>query len=283
VTETAHPLTGFTVVNAGVNLPPVAAAARLAELGAEIVKVEPPGGDPMAVAAPELFGMLTEGHDRRRLDLGNDAERATFEALLAPADVLLTSNRPRSLARLRLAPDDLARHPRLVHVSIVGHPRPRQDVAGHDLTYVAALGLLAPPALPRTLVADLGGAERAATAAVALLLGRERGRPERFAEIALEDAASFFALPLAYGVTAEGGLLGGGEPCYGIYETQDGWVAVAALEPHFRTRLLAELGLGDADAAGLTAAFRRRSADDWEEWALERDLPIAAVRVDQTR
>jgi crotonobetainyl-CoA:carnitine CoA-transferase CaiB-like acyl-CoA transferase len=277
-----RPLDGVRVVNAGINLPPVAAAARLAELGATVVKVEPPGGDPMEAAAPSLYERLSAGQERLRLDLRSDDGGARLDDLLDGTDVLLTSSRPAALERLGLGRDRLAeRHPRLLHVSIVGHAEPRQHVAGHDLTYVAAFGLLAPPELPRTLVADLGGAERAVAAAAALLLARERGGEDRFAEVALEDAAAFFALPLAHGVTAPGGLLGGGEPCYGLYETRDGWVAVAALEPHFRERLLGELGL--RDASRLAHVLRTRSAPEWEDWALERDLPLAAVRVDQTR
>ena len=66
---------------------------------------------------------------------------------------------------------------------------------GHDLTYLAHLGLLCPPALPRTLMADIGGAERAVSAVLALLLGRERGGGERYAEVALSDAAEAFAGP----------------------------------------------------------------------------------------
>ena len=99
---------------------------------------------------------------------------------------------------------------------------PRQELAGDDLTYVAPLGLLAPPALPRTLVADLAGAERAATTAVALLLACDRGGARRYAEVALEDAAEFVALPRTHGVTAEGRPLGGGDCFYGLYEARAG-------------------------------------------------------------
>jgi alpha-methylacyl-CoA racemase len=284
LTSAPRLLDGVRAVNAGVNLPPVAASARLKELGAAVVKVEPPDGDPMERAAPRLYEQLTHGQERRRLDLRSDEGRAGLDDLLDDADVLLTASRPAALARLGLAPEQVrARHPRLLHVSIVGHLHPRQDIAGHDLTYVAALGLLVPPALPRTLVADLAGAERAVTAAVALVLARERGGAERFAEVALENAAAFFALPLAHGVTAEGGLLGGGEPCYGLYEARGGWVALAALEPHFRERLLSELGLAAADADALARAFRGRTPEEWEAWAVERDLPLVAVRNAQTR
>ena len=135
-----------------------------------------------------------------------------------------------------------------------------------------------PPDLPRTLVADLGGAELATTAALALLLARERGGEAGYAEVALADAASAFAAPLRHGATAPGGSLGGGSPSYGLYPTEEGWLAVAALEPHFRGRLAEELGLDELTHEALADAFRARSAQDWEAWARERDLPLGAVR-----
>jgi alpha-methylacyl-CoA racemase len=137
--------------------------------------------------------------------------------------------------------------------------------------------------LPRTLVADIGGAELATTAAVALLLARERGGEAGHAEVALADAASAFAAPLRHGATAAGGSLGAGNPAYGLYATQGGWLAVAALEPHFRLRLAEELGLDELTHEALTDAFRARTAEDWETWAQERDLPLGAVKDDPAR
>jgi crotonobetainyl-CoA:carnitine CoA-transferase CaiB-like acyl-CoA transferase len=166
---------------------------------------------------------------------------------------------------------------------MVGHAAPHQELAGHDLTYVARHGLLSPPALPKTLLADLGGAERTATAAVALLLGRERGRAGRYAEVALDDSAAFFASVWEHGVTSASGPLGGGDPFYGVYESADGWVALAALEPHFRARVTAELGIAAGTADALAAAFRERSSGDWERWAAELDLPLAAVARESAR
>ena len=146
----------------------------------------------------------------------------------------------------------MPRIPASAHVAIVGHVSP-DDTPGHDLTYAAAHGLLAPPLLPRTLVADLGGAERAVSTALALLLARERTGEAARAEVALADAAAAFSAPLRHGLTAGGGVLGGGYPLYGLYRARDGWVALAALEPHFRERLLAELGLDDAEHETLAA------------------------------
>jgi alpha-methylacyl-CoA racemase len=267
------PLTGVRLVCVAINLPGPAAAARLAELGASVTKVEPPFGDPLEAVSPELYARLADGQTVLRLDLKDAAGRRRLHELLADADVLLTSSRPSALARMGLARDEVEPlHPHLVHVAIVGHPAPDQERPGHDLTYIAAHGLVSPPQLPQTLVADLGGAERAATAAVALLRARERGAETRYVEVALADSAAFFALPWEHGLTVPHGPLGGGSPYYGLYEAGDGWIGVAALEPHFRERLAAELG-----AEPTEGAFRSRTPGEWERWADERDLPIAAV------
>jgi len=203
------PLDGLRVVNLGVNLPAPVAAARLRELGADVAKLEPVGGDPLEANAPRWYEQLTAGQEVARVDLKAAAGRARLDAELARCDLLLTSSRPAGLARLGLGWPELGdRLPRLVQVAIVGHPRPLQDLPGHDLTYVARHGLLSPPALPRTLVADLAGAERAVSAALGLLLARERGGGARYAEVALSEAAAAFAGPWEHGLTADGGLVG---------------------------------------------------------------------------
>jgi alpha-methylacyl-CoA racemase len=271
------PLAGIRVVNIGVNIPAGVATARLMELGASATKVEPLGGDPLQAAAPDLYEHLTAGQEITRLDLKDEGDRATLGEILEAADVLLTSSRPIALTKLGLDRRDLeARHPRLVAVAIVGCPGPAQGRAGHDLTYLAGYGLVSPPDLPRTLVADLGGAERAVTAACALLLARERGVGPRYAEVALADAAEAFALPWTYGLTVPGGILGGGFPLYGLYEANGGWIAVAALEPHFQNRLVASLGVEPTREA-LAAAFAERTPEEWEDWAQALDIPLAAV------
>jgi crotonobetainyl-CoA:carnitine CoA-transferase CaiB-like acyl-CoA transferase len=267
-----RPLAGFRVVNVSVNIPGPLAAARLVELGATVTKVEPPDGDPLQAASAELYERLAAGQEVVRLDLKDDVGRSALDSLLTEADVLLTSSRPSALARLGLGADVASRHPNLVHISIVGHAEPGQERAGHDLTYVSAFGAVSPPSLPQTLVADIGGAERAVTAAVAMLLARERGSRERRVEVALADAAETFSLPWIHGLTRPGGLLGGGLPFYGLYQADGGWIAVAALEPRFRERLVAELGAVPTDDA-----FAGRTPEEWERWAAERDLPIAAV------
>jgi len=245
------------VLTTAVNIPGPVAAARLRDLGATVTKIEPPEGDPLAAAAPEWYARLVRGMRVERRDLKADSLD------LAEVDVLLTAQRPSALARLGLAWEELhARQPRLAQVAIVGDG----GRAGHDLTYLASRGLLDPPHLPRTVTADLLGAERAVSAALA-------ARPGTYVEVSLGEAADALAEPLRAGLTAPGGLLGGGFAGYGLYEASDGWIAVAALEPRFRERL-AELG---RERDELARAFRERSTAEWEAWALEHDVPLAAV------
>jgi crotonobetainyl-CoA:carnitine CoA-transferase CaiB-like acyl-CoA transferase len=232
------PLDGLHVVNLAVNLPGPAAARRLHQLGARVTKVEPPAGDPMAQYHGDWYRDMAAGHVVERLDLKVAAGRARLEEILAGDDLLITATRPAALERLGCDwPRLQQRFPRLCQVAIVGYPAPRDNEAGHDLTYQASLGLLAPPQMPRTLLADMAGAEQTVGSALALLLARERHQVGGYAEVALSTAAAAMAEPLHYGVTAPGALLGGDLPEYNVYQTNHGWIAVAALEPHFKERI----------------------------------------------
>ncbi|MCA9941529.1 MAG: CoA transferase [Anaerolineales bacterium] len=273
----------ITVITLAINIPGPVAVARLRQLGANVTKIEPPTGDPLALAAPAWYDHLHQGVRVIALDLKREADRAQLEPLLASADLLLTSMRPRALARLRLdAASVAARHPHLCQLSIVGYPGPQANEAGHDLTYQASLGLVQPPRLPRTLLADLAGAERAVSEALALLLARAQGQGAAATELALSAAATPFADPWRYGLTRPEGVLGGGIPGYNLYETRDGWVALAALEPHFWRRFLDAMGSG-GENAGISPApdlahfFRQRPTAEWLAWARAHDIPLAAV------
>jgi alpha-methylacyl-CoA racemase len=277
----ARPLAGVRVVCIAVYLPALAAGQRLRELGASVTVIEPPTGDPFATACPAWYQALRAGQTVVMLDLKSPDGAKRLVQLLTESDLLLTALRPAALDRLRLSWTHLhPRYPRLCHVAIVGYASPRTDEPGHDLTYQAHVGLLQPPALPRALVADLAGAERAALISIALLFGRERGLGGQYREVALADAADFFADPIRFGLTETGALLGGGFAGYGIYAASVGWVAVAALEPHFWKGLLAGLGLTErnADHAALARVFGTQSATHWEQWAAERSLPVVAIR-----
>ncbi len=277
--EDAPPLRGVRVVTLAVNVPGPVATARLRALGASVTKVEPPGGDPLEAVSPAWYHELCMGQEVARLDLKQTEGRATLNDLLGRADLLLTASRPAALDRLGLTwPRLHERFPRLARVAIVGHAAPHSDAPGHDLTYAAAVGLLDPPRLPRTLLVDLAGAERAVSAALALLYARERGGDAGYADVSLAEAARNFADPLRHGLTQPGGPLNGGLPAYNVYRAEEGWIAVAALEPHFRERLQREFALERLDAEALQHVLRQHSAAYWEAWGLERDLPVAALR-----
>lgn len=247
-------------------------------MGASVTKVEPPDGDPLSYSDPEWYEELAAGQEVVRLNLKDSEDRALLDEHLENADLLLTSSRPAALERLGLGREKLhSAYPRLSQVAIVGHPRPRENEPGHDLTYLADLGLLTPPDMPRTLLADLAGAERAVSASLALLFGREREGETGYEEVALSEAAEFFAAPLRHGITKPGAHLGGGFPGYNLYAARDGWIALAALEEHFWQKLLAELGLSDASHDDLAEIFARESAGYWEKWAADRDLPLKAL------
>ena len=272
-------LQGIKIVSLALNAPGPVAAARLTRLGAEVTKVEPPGGDGTSRAAPAWYESLCRGQTVLRLDLKDPGGRAQLDSMLAEADLLLASFRPSALQRLGLDWNTLhARHPRLCFVGIVGHPPPDEERSGHDLTYQADFALLRPPQMPPTLFVDLAGAERAVSMALALLNKAARTGQAGCAWVSLYECARDLAAPLNAGLTSEGGLLGGGYPLYGFYQASDCWIAIAALEPHFAEQLLSELGLKKADRAELERIFLQRSAAAWESWAAERDLPIAAVR-----
>ncbi len=273
------PLDGIRIVNLAVNLPGPAAARRLHQLGAAVVKVEPPAGDPMELYNAAWYRDMAIGHSVVRLDLKAPADMARLHALLEESDLLITATRPAALERLGLGWSPLhEKYPRLCQVAIVGYPAPRENEAGHDLTYQAALGLLTPPQMPRTLLADMAGAEQTVGGALALLLGRERDQGCGYAEVPLSEAAAVMAEPLRYGTTAPGALLGGGIPEYNLYQASDGWVAVAALEPHFKKRT--EEALGVSTIQQYRSAFATKSAAEWQTWGERLDIPIVAIGVD---
>ncbi len=270
-------LEGIKIVNLAVNLPGPAAAQRLCGLGASVVKIEPPSGDPMEIYYADWYRDMAAGHDVVKIDLKTPEGREQLEELLATADVLISATRPAAMERLGLDGATLQRKfPRLCQVIIVGYPAPRDNEAGHDLTYQASMGLLDPPHMPRSLLSDMSGSEQAVSSVLALLFNRERCGAGGHAVVALSEAAAVFAEPLRYGSTIPGASLGGGIPEYNIYKTSDGWVAVAALEPHFKRRL--EEALNVAEPEEYRAVFALQSSAYWQEWGKQLDVPIETVR-----
>lgn len=261
------------------NIPGPLAAATLVRDGAAVVKVEPPQGDALEAAAPEWYAAVTSGMEVLRLDLKSAAARESIAARLAQTDVLVTAMRAAALERLGLSRAKLREnYPRLCHVAISGEAAPNDDRAGHDLTYQAQAGLLDPPAMPRSVFADLYAAERAVAAAYRLLFERERSGSGGHVQVAIAQGASDLADALRFGLTTAGGPLGGRLPIYRMYETRDGWIALAALEPHFRENLARALQMQSLDAQALSARFAEHPNAYWEDLAQRYDLPLCAVK-----
>lgn len=274
----AQPLAGVRVVTVALNVPGPVAVARLQAMGASVTTVLPPHGDPLQEYSQAWFDDLHRGQDVRTLNLKDEVDRGRLTELLDSADVFVTSSRPSALRRLGIDFATLHQaHPRLCQIDIVGHPGEQADIAGHDLTYEAVEGLVRPPSLPSTFVADLSGAERAVSETLAALLVRASTGHGCRREIALSDTAHDFAAPARYGLTAPDAFLGGGNPSYSVYEAADGWIALAALEPHFLRRTLELLDV-DGSAPAYAAVFATRPTAEWEAWATEHDVPLAAVR-----
>lgn len=259
-TPSGHSLRGVRILSVALNLPGPAAVMRLADMGASCTKLEPlpPAGlpkgsssDPMGMYAPHAYAQLHAGVKVVQADLKSDKGQARLDALLSKADVLIASFRPSALKKLGMDWASLhTRYPALIQVCIVGAKGAGAEIPGHDLTYLAAHGLVNGLNLPATLFADMAGSSLTVEAVLKALLQRARpGRTHRkgvFHEVALEDAAAYLALPRHWGLTMPRGSVGGAHAGYAVYACIKGRVAVAALEPHFADRL--------AEVAGIKAA-----------------------------
>ncbi len=301
----ASPLQGVQVLDLTRHLPGPLAAHLLADLGARVVKVEEPGlGDPIRQSPPRRSGrsalaaLVLSGSESITLDLKAPAARPVLEALLARSDVLLETFRPGTLARFGFPPEELrVRFPRLVIGSLSGWGQdgPYAGRAGHDLTYQALAGALAPTAaMPALPLADLVGAWSVVTAVLAALLGRERTGSGCHIDASLYEAGLHANL-VNQAVEAAGPqpvgrplYLSGALPCYNLYRTRDGgWLALAALEPHFWQRFCDAAGhpelvrLQYSDAARVRRRIERllasRTRDEWMELCRRADVPAEPV------
>ncbi len=292
---TAQPLKGIRVLDLSRLLPGPYLTQLLADLGAEVIKVETPRlGDYSRLAPPEmglggLYEMVNRGKKSLALNYRNPRGREIFLQLAAKADVVLEGFRPGAVERWGIGYAAVrAVNPRIVYCSLSGYGQdgPYRDRAGHDLNYCAvggALGLNAatngapiPYGVP---VADLSGGMLAAIAILAALTGRQRTGEGMYLDVALLDGVLSWVTPLAggaffSGLNVEGGKLplGGGLGCFNVYQTGDGkYLSLAALEPHFWGDFCKKAGREDlislqfdaALGAELTAIFRQRTQDEW--------------------
>jgi alpha-methylacyl-CoA racemase len=236
------PLHGKRILSLALNLPGPAALMRLKALGASCTKLESPAGDPMLSYSKPAYEQLHQGIKITRADLKTERGLAKLHKLLANTDVLLTSFRPSALARLGLAWKSLhTTYPQLSLISIVGDTH-TPEIPGHDLTYMAEQGLVSGTDLPPTLFADMGGSLLAVEAVLAAILQSEALGQGIHTQVGLFQAAEYLALPRQWGLTTPQGLIGGAHALYQVMPCKDGRVAIAALEPHFASRLASLVG-----------------------------------------
>ncbi|WP_432837496.1 CaiB/BaiF CoA transferase family protein [Dactylosporangium sp. CA-092794] len=301
------PLDGVTVVElAGIGPCPFA-GMLLAEMGADVIRVDRPGGNFLTPRAPEA-DLLGRGKRTVELDLKTPEGRERLAALCDGADVLIEGFRPGVAERLGLAPEALwERNPRLVYGRMTGWGQtgPAAHTAGHDIAYLAPTGALhaigpagGAPQIPLNVVGDLGGGATYLVMGVlaALLEARRTGRGQ-VVDAAIVDGAAHL-LGIVHSLLADGrwrdergaNLLDGGAPFYAVYETADArHMAVGAIEPQFFAELVRVLGIdaGPADQLDearwpalrerLAAAFATRTQAEWTAAFDGTDACVAPV------
>jgi alpha-methylacyl-CoA racemase len=253
-----QPLSGLFVLDFSTLLPGPLATLMLAEAGAEVLKIEQPGGEnarrfpPLVDGDSAAFVMLNRGKTSMQLDLKNELDRAKLVPLIKRADILVEQFRPGVMSRLGLGYEDArAQNPRLIYCSISGYGQrgPRVGEAGHDINYIGNTGLLdlqpGPvdrPVVPPMLAADIAGGSFPAVINILLALrARDQSGQGCHIDIAMTDAMFTFtwaaiALGVASGRFPKSGemWLVGGSPRYQIYPAKDGkLVACGAIEQKF--------------------------------------------------
>ncbi|MFJ2924444.1 CaiB/BaiF CoA transferase family protein [Streptomyces massasporeus] len=300
------PLTGVRVVElAGIGPGPFA-AMLLADLGADVVRVDRPGGPGLAI--DPAYDVTNRNKRSVVVDLKAPDGPERVLDLVARADVLVEGYRPGVAERLGVGPGDChARNPRLVYGRMTGWGQdgPLAQRAGHDIAYIAptgALGMIGrpdePPAVPANLLGDYAGGSLYLVVGVLAALHHARANGTgQVVDAAIVDGTAHLAT-MIHGMLAVGGwqdrrganLLDGGCPYYGTYETADGrYMAVGALEPQFYAEFLALLGVEDQDGARkdvtrwselreqVATRFKSRTRDEWTAVFDGSDACVAPV------
>ena len=299
------PLAGIRVIELAGLGPAPFCAMLLADLDAEVIRVDRPLGSGIT----GLDRITCRNRRSLGLDLKKQAAREILFELLAEADVLIEGFRPGVVERLGIGPGEcLARNPRLIYGRMTGWGQsgPLASRAGHDINYIALSGALdsigdgdSGPIPPLNLVGDFGGgALYLAVGILAALVERAQSDAGQVVEAAMTDGAASL-MTMFYELREKGfwrgergdNLLDGGAPFYATYETADGgYVAVGALEPQFFDELVARLGIdrndkpAQYDVSGwpelrrqLAAAFRSGTRDEWAELFMASDACVTPV------
>lgn len=312
-----RPLEGIRVLDLSRLLPGPYCTMLLADLGAQVIKIETPGlGDYMRLIPPfitnpttgETIGaaylMVNRNKQSVALNFRNARGKEILLQLARDADVVIETFRPDAANRWGIGYEAMRRvNPRIVYCSLSGYGQsgPFKDRAGHDLNYMALTGLLAangaaggPPVPFGVQVADLGGGMLAAIGILAALLGRDKSGEGQFLDIGLFDAAMSWAGTMAGATHVAGNpvergkmQLNGGMACYNVYETSDGkFITLGAIEGHFWSAICKVLEREDlssmayeADAIpDVAAVIKTRTLDEWLERFKAADACVEPVK-----
>ncbi len=285
--STQGPLTGRRVVELAGLGPGPFAAMLLADLGADVIRVDRvvPGG--LRLGNGDRIDVINRGKRSIAVDLKSPAGRDLVLDLVATADVLIEGYRPGVAERLGLGPEDCStRNPKLVYARMTGWGQdgPLASVAGHDIDYIALTGALwavgrpdEAPVAPLNLLGDYaGGSMFLVMGVLAALLEAERSGTGQVVDAAMVDGVSvlttmFTAMAQmgAWDLTSRGtNPLDSGAPWYDTYACSDGkWIAVGALEPQFYAQLVDLTGFRPDDAGRLTQPVRDQWPAHKKEWA----------------
>jgi alpha-methylacyl-CoA racemase len=269
-----QPLVGILVVDLTRYLPGPFASRELRRLGARVVRLEPPEGDPLRDVEPEWDRALNAGKESVVWDRARDPDLGP--RLCGRADVVLDGFRPGVAARLGVGPDDVP--DRVVYCSLTGFGDTDRRV-GHDVNYLGWAGALAPvaPAMPPLPIADLAaGGLTAVTRVLAALLERRRtGRGVRLVVSMTHES---------HALAEFSGRLTGSLACYRVYRCADGrFLTVGALEAKFWQRLCELIGRPDLAArqddahAELENVFARRPLEEWVALFRDEDVAVGPV------
>ena len=293
MTATA-PLSGICVLDLTELLPGPYATRQLAEMGAEVIKVERPAGDAARLMFPGLFEAVNRGKKSVVLNLKDDADRAAFVRLAARADVVIEGYRPGVTARLGIDyPTLCALNPGLVYCSVSGYGQtgPARDWPGHDLNYAALAGAAAisgapdgPPDYTTGVpIGDMAAAMYAIITILAALRARDATGRGQYLDVAIADALASWVAP-RHGVW-DAGRRAGHEvtkadilrrTAYGIFATADGrYITIGAIETHFFRRLIRATGMTGFDDPALDDFAARGALSDQIHAAL---IPLIAAR-----
>ncbi len=304
------PLHGLNVVEFASIGPGPLAAMMLADLGADVVRIDRTESSGLGLPIDPRLDITGRNRRSAALDLKQAAGRDAALRLVERADVVIEGWRPGVAERLGLGPDDcLARQPRLVYGRMTGFGQhgPLAQAAGHDLNYIALTGALhaigpaaGKPVPPLNLVGDYGGgAMLLAFGLLAAVYESQRSGRGQVVDAAMVDGVGAL-MAIFHGLIAAGrwdpgrrgvNLLDGGAPFYDTYETADGrWVSIAALEPKFFAELAQRIGLDERFVqrqydprvwpelrAAIAAAVAGKTRDQWCELLEGSDACFAPV------